>query len=126
PLQITFRYSPSDLRRRYSIVQFSRAANDCSHCTRVLSRSSRCTFSSQPYPSSCSIVRPVKSSHVLLKKVACPSERDATIITGAVSARLRKRRSLCLNAVSARLRCRKDPESQNVTPNAKARPEPAQ
>ena len=85
------------------------------------SRSSACTFSSQPYPSSCSIVRPVKSSHVLLKKVAWPSERDATIITGAVLARLRKRASLCRNrgfdafALAAETRA-----SQNVTPNAQS------
>ena len=42
------------------------------------------TPSVQPLPSSCSSVRPVKSSHPLLKKVQSLSGSDIQIITGRI------------------------------------------
>src|SRR6266481_5167635 len=60
--------------------------------------------SAQPLPSSCSRLRPVKSSHPLLKKVQSLSGPDTQIITGAVSAMARKRASLSRSSSSACLR----------------------
>ena len=64
------------------------------------STSSRCTPSLQPSPSSCCFVRPVKSSHALLRKVHSLSGLDIHIMTGAASARIRNRSSLSRSSVS--------------------------
>ena len=49
-------------------------------------------------PDSCSKVRPVNSSQVLLKKVQSLSKPETQIITGAVSAIFRNRSSLSRSA----------------------------
>ena len=45
-----------------------------------------CTPSAQPFPSSCSMLRPVNSNHGLLKKVQSLSTPAIQIRTGAASA----------------------------------------
>jgi len=63
-------------------------------------RSSGCTPSAHPFPSSSSIDRFVKSSQGLLKYVQSSSVPDIQISTGAVSATRRNRDSLSLTASS--------------------------
>src|SRR5437762_12121797 len=58
----------------------------------------------QPFPSSCSILRPVNSNHGLLKKVQSLSTADIHMRTGVASAITRKRRSLSTHDPPARRR----------------------
>src|SRR5271170_2983729 len=71
---------------------------------RQRSRSSGCIPEVQPLPSSCSQVRPVKSSQHLLRKVHSLSVPDIQISTGAELATRRNRSSLSIRFWWARLR----------------------
>ena len=87
-----------------SIWKLWRASNDeeCAACSGPDLQG--CRQESQPFPSACSIVVPVNISQGSFKKCRAYPVPEIQIITGAVSAMLRKRSSLSRIACSISLR----------------------
>ena len=111
----TQRYSPSKRRRRYSSRNGTRASNAVTYDARHASRSSGCTPSAQPSPSSWASVRPVNASHQGLKKSQPLSTPDRQIITGA-SDTIARWASCSRAAASARRRRRRSRIHAATTP----------